>query len=290
MVSELSGAKRPDEDVARPANSPSVGEVETFEQKLARVKQESPTWGYIKDRLQNPKIAAKNPREQQAILQILTLPRLHELDDAFMAKNDKHQRRFNVNMGAILQVVGVEGVCAACPNNSRKISEEKARTCTGLPLGLDGPEYQELRDFVDSRCCHCIRSDYKSTTCAFTAGRPANLAGLVGEDIAGVDADPGVAGNSVVAHDAGANSNLALEIVRDFSAVALRARNQLQPEEQQGFADWVGSMASFSSTEPNLEGQFLALLARSHELPPNERANVRQWVLRFLPDLIGRPE
>lgn len=35
-------------------------------------------------------------------MQILTLAKRNELVDEFMKGNDKHQRRFNVNMRAIL--------------------------------------------------------------------------------------------------------------------------------------------------------------------------------------------
>lgn len=166
---------------------------QTFDERLAQAQEQSEVWNYIKDKLENVNFTFKSEREQEALLEILQLPKHNDLDDKPMRATDKHQRRYNVIMGSILQVVGVKGYCNACGSPGRKNCEHRRKTCIGLPPTATGPKYKDLVNFVAGRCSNCIRSTYLSSSCHFAAG--AAPADAEGEEVPSATAkrhdDPG---------------------------------------------------------------------------------------------------
>lgn len=175
---------------------------QTFQERLTQAQEQSQVWHYIKDKLEYANFTCKTEREQVALLEILQLPKQNDLDDDPMRAMDKHQRRYNVIIGSILQVVGVKGYCDACRHHARKNSEHRRKTCIGLPPTATGPKYKDLVSFVAGRCSNCIRSTYLSSSCHFAAGEaPADVEG---EEILGATAnhhrDPGHAGDEGVSY------------------------------------------------------------------------------------------
>lgn len=276
----------------------------TFEDRLRRSQESSEVWNYIVDKLEFVNFTCKSDREREAMLEILRLPKQNELDDKPMRELDRHQRRYIVIMGSILQVVGVAGHCDACSPHYRKNWEHRKETCIGLPPEATGPEYQELIEIVAGRCSNCIRSSYRSASCNFATGdAPAQAKGTLN---AAANHTPGNATpqhrvhpqRQVFTSNAQVRAPIGLEnytsgdaeaIILDTISVGLRASTQLQPQEQRGFHDWLTALLSFSSSSPGLEDQAFAALARLRQLEPGVQADIRRRILQMLPGAMGRP-
>ncbi|KAJ0114794.1 hypothetical protein J7T55_004535 [Diaporthe amygdali] len=308
-VGESSGVN--DQVAAQGPSQPS-----TFKDTLALAQEQSAVWQYVKNLLDGTKFNCKSELEQQAYLQILSLPKRNDLDDKIMWEADKHQRRYHVIMGAILQVVGVEGHCSACPVKAN--SEHKQQTCIGLPPTATGPEYEDLQSYVASRCCNCIRSTYAPHTCSFKAGHPSDdqqissAAAAVVKNNCSASAEISQPQTRASVILAAANEALrthfktspsaspktgkenasleaASKILAEICSIGFDASNQLPQNELADFLNWMTSMFSFSPSSPDLEKQAIALRARILELPPNIQTIVRQRVVDMLPGAMGRP-
>lgn len=202
---------------------------QTFDERLTQAQEQSQVWSYIKDKLDYANFTCKTEREQGALLEILQLPKQNDLDDKPMRAMDKHQRRFNVIMGSILQVVGVKGYCNACRSHGRKNWEHRRKTCIGLPPTATGPNYTDLVSFVAGRCSNCIRSTYLSSSCHFAAGEaPTNAEG---EEVLGATSnyhdDPGHATDKGVS-DAAVGSLLRPDLASQARARPQAARQPTQ--------------------------------------------------------------
>ncbi|POS75707.1 hypothetical protein DHEL01_v205903 [Diaporthe helianthi] len=296
------------------SDSPSFGH------RLRKAQEQSEAWNYIVDKLEFVTCTCKGDRERQALLKILGLPRKNDLDDKPMRETDRHQRRYNVIMGAILHVVGVVGHCDACSLHSRKNWEHREKTCIGLPPEASGPGYQELVDFVAGRCSNCIRSNYRPASCHFTAGDggPVDFPQAEGFGIPHAAANHTSTSGSTPPQNRATSQrskiptrhnpphppplvptpqaegpvaekeNDAEAIIRDAILVGFRASTQLQPQEQRGFHDWLMALLSFSSSSPGLEDQALAALARLRQLDPGVQVDIRRRILQMLPGAMGR--
>ncbi|KAG8163616.1 hypothetical protein KVR01_006913 [Diaporthe batatas] len=291
----------------------------TFEDRLRKAQENSDVWDFIVDKLEFVNFTCKGDRERQAMLEILRLPKQNELDDKPMREADRHQRRYHVIMGSILQVVGVVGHCDACGPYNRKKWEHRRKTCTGLPPEATGPEYQELVEFVAGRCSNCIRSNYRPASCHFAAGvaptgtqaegipyaatngAPGNAPPQNQEQtqnshdpIREIDSDPRAlistpparAPTGVEQND---DSGDVEAIFSDIILVGYRASTQLQQHEQRGFHNWLTMLLSFSSSSPDLEDQALAALARLRQLDHDVQADIRRRILQMLAGAMGRP-
>lgn len=173
---------------------------QTFNDRLSQAQEQSQVWNYIKDKLEFANFTCKNEHEEEALLEILRLPKKNELDDEPMRGTDRHKRRYCVIIGSILQVVGVKGYCKACKPHCRKYWQHRQKTCIGLPPSATGPQYRNLINFVAGRCSNCIRSTYLPSSCRFAVGE--TPADAEGEDDQCAAADrhggPGDAGDAEV--------------------------------------------------------------------------------------------
>lgn len=289
-------------------------QLSTFENTLALAQEQSAVWQYVKNLLYGTKFNCKSELEQQAYLQILSLPKRNDLDDKIMWEADKHQRRYHVIMGAILQVVGVKGHCSACPVKVN--SEHKQQTCIGLPPSATGPEHEDLQSYVASRCCNCIRSTYAPHTCSFKPGHPSDdqvsgaAAAVVKNDCspsAKIFQPQARASILAAANEAlrthfktspsaspkpdkeNASLEAASKILAEICSIGFDASHQLPRNELPEFLNWMTSMFSFSSSSPDLEKRAIAIFARTRELPPNIQTIVRRRIVDMLPGVMGRP-
>lgn len=320
-----------DEDVSIPAASGhTIAHVpkkpQSFELRLAQAQEQSQAWQYIKDKLDSSIITCRSEREQEALLEILQLPKQNILDDKPMREADKHKRRYCVIIGSILQVVGVKGHCDACGPHSRVRWAHRQKTCTGLPPEAAGPRYRNLVALVAGRCSNCIRSAYNTSVCHFSvsdapvdAGQDKKTPGSAAAPILG-DASsqgrvhvPGVrkptqrhrsrapapgakldqppsAGPGFRAQASAAPEESAEAIIRDAILVGFRASTQLQAQEQLEFHGWMTALFSSSApSSPDLEGQAIEALMRLRRLPAGAQADIRRRILQMLPGAMGRP-
>lgn len=292
----------------------------TFEYRLLEAQKQSQVWNYIKDKLAVNVFTCKNNREREAILQILQLPKQNDLDDKPMRERDRKQRRYNVIIGSILQVVGTKGHCDACGPNCLKYWVHRKNTCIGLPPEATGPKYQELVRFVASRCSNCIRWGYKEESCHFAMG-DALPDRRVEDEVSDSSSDPlhgdtppqnharaqdatdpthqhasqtpalgskPQARAGMVQEENGA-SGQAEGIIRDVIVIGFRASTQLQQAEQRDFHSWLATLFSSSCSSPGLEDQALAALMRLRQLNPDAQADIRRRILQMLPGAMGRP-
>lgn len=290
---------------------------QTIGDRLHKAQETSEVWKYVVDQLEFSNFTCKSDRERQAMLQILLLPKQNQLDDDPMRESDRHQRRYYVIMGSILQVVGVVGRCDACRPHKRKNWEHRKGTCISLPPEATGPRYQELVDFVAGRCSNCIRSNYRPASCHFAAGdgpvdaQAPNAAVNHSPDSAtpqnrehsqdshgpirqipsqrqALTSNP-QARAPPIGYEENYTSGDAEAIIRDTISVGFRASTQLQPQEQRGFHNWLTALLSFSSSSPGLEDQAIAALVRLRQLEPGVQADIRRRILQMLPGAMGRP-
>lgn len=163
-----------EDDGVSEANTQAVVHIahqsQTFNDRLSQAQEQSQVWNYIKDKLEFANFTCKSEHEEEALLEILRLPKKNELDDEPMRGTDRHKRRYCVIIGSILQVVGVKGYCKACKPHSRKYWQHRQKTCIGLPPSATGPQYRNLINFVAGRCSNCIRSTYLPSSCHFAVG------------------------------------------------------------------------------------------------------------------------
>lgn len=292
----------------------------TFEYRLLEAQKQSQVWNYIKNKLAVNIFTCNNNRERKAMLQILQLPKQNDLDDKPMRERDRRQRRYNVIIGCILQVVGTKGHCGACGPNCQKYWEHRKNTCIGLPPEASGPRYQELVDVIAGRCSNCIRWGYESKSCHFAKG-DAPPDGRVENEVSDSSSDPlhdsmtqrnharaqdatkstpqrasrtpaidskSQARAGTVQEENGA-SGQAEAIIRDVIVIGFRASTQLQQVEQREFHSWLTALFSFSSSSSGLEDQALAVLTRLRQLDPDAQADIRRRILQMLPGAMGRP-
>lgn len=319
-----------DEDVSIPAaNGHSTiarvpNKPQSFELRLAQAQEQSQAWQYIKDKLDSSRITCRSEREQEALLEILQLPKQNILDDKPMRETDKHKRRYCVIIGSILQVVGVKGHCDACGPHSRAHWAHRQKTCTGLPPEAAGPRYRNLVALVAGRCSNCIRSTYNTSVCHFSVDEaPADAGEEKAPDTAsdhkpddacsqgrvhvpgarnpdpkyhsrasapGVKVDrPPSAGPGPRAQTSAAPEESAEAIIRDAILIGFRASTQLQFQEQRDFLGWMTALFSSSASfAPDLEGQAIEALLRLRRLPAGAQADIRRRILQMLPGAMGR--
>lgn len=319
-----------EDDKISAANSHAIVQIpkkpQNFEERLARAQEQSQVWQYIKDKLDSSRVTCRSEREQEALLEILRLPRQNVLDDEPMRKTDKHKRRYCVIMGSILQVVGVKGHCDACGPHSRVHWAHREKTCTGLPPEASGPRYRNLVALVAGRCSNCIRSNYNTWVCHFSAGQAPSDAGednapdTASDDKPGdssskgrvhvpgvrnptpkhrsrtpapgakADRPPPPAGPGPRAQTSAAPEESAEAVIRDAILIGFRASAQLQDQEQREFHGWMTALFSSSApSAPDLEGQAIEALVRLRRLPAGAQADIRRRILQMLPGAMGRP-
>lgn len=318
MPPESDDEESQDSDADAQAIEHISGQPGTFEYRLLEAQKQSEVWNYIKNKLAVNIFTCSNDSEQEAMLQILQLPKQNDLDDKPMRERDRKQRRYNVIIGSILQVVGTKGHCDACGPHCLKYWEHRKGTCIGLPPEAIGPKYQELVDFVASRCSNCIRWGYQSKSCHFALGDapPDRRVETEVSDTSSdsVDSDlplqnrarardatepqhasqPPVLdsrsqGRAGTVQEENGASGRAEALIRDVIVIGFCASTELQQVERQNFHSWLATLFSFSSSSPGLEDQALAALRRLRQLDPDAQADIRRRLLQMLPGAIGRP-